>query len=65
MSETATPSQSDRWALSVDETAAILGISRAHAYRMVRSGVLPSIRLGQRLIVPIESLRAILADETG
>jgi excisionase family DNA binding protein len=55
MSETTTPN--DRWALSVDETAAILGVSRAHAYRMVRAGELPSIRLGGRILVPVEMLR--------
>ncbi|MGH9185274.1 MAG: helix-turn-helix domain-containing protein, partial [Acidimicrobiales bacterium] len=53
----------ERWALSVDETAVVLGVSRAGAYRMVRAGALPSIRLGQRILVPVERLRAEVLTE--
>ena len=61
MSET--PTWIDRWALSVDETAAVLGVSRAHAYRMVQAGELPSIRLGGRILVPAERLRDQVLDK--
>jgi excisionase family DNA binding protein len=41
-----------RQTLSVTETAQLLGISRAHAYDCVRSGQIPSITLGRRVVVP-------------
>ena len=63
MSETTTPKPPSRWALSVEETAAVPGVSRAHAYRMVRAGVIPSVRVGDRVIVPIDRLRAEVVNQ--
>lgn len=42
----------DPLVLTVEEAAELLGISRTLAYAKVRDGVLPSIRLGRRLLVP-------------
>jgi excisionase family DNA binding protein len=52
----------DRWAISVPEVGRRLDISRAHAYRLVANGDLPSVRLGHRTVVPLEALRAILEE---
>lgn len=38
--------------LSVPEIAAVLGISRAAAYELVRSKDFPSLRIGTRIVVP-------------
>ena len=38
--------------LSVPERAAVLGISRAAAYELVRSKDFPSLRIGTRIVVP-------------
>lgn len=38
--------------MTVAEAAANLGISRASAYLAARSGELPVIRVGRRLVVP-------------
>ena len=46
--------------LTVSETAALLGISRAHAYELVARGELPAIRLGRRVLVPRQSLDKLL-----
>jgi excisionase family DNA binding protein len=46
--------------LKVEEAAALLGISRAHAYEMVRRGKLPSVRLGRRIVIPDRALRELL-----
>jgi excisionase family DNA binding protein len=43
---------------SVDDLASELGISRQKAYAGLRSGKIPSIRLGKRFIIP----RAAIAD---
>ena len=45
---------------SVSETAALLGISRAHAYELARCGTLPAIRLGRRIVVPRRALDRML-----
>lgn len=47
--------------LSVPQAAALLGISRAAAYRLVTSGELPVKRLGGRVYVVTTSLRDLLA----
>jgi excisionase family DNA binding protein len=48
--------------LSVPETAALLGISRAHAYELVARGQLPALRLGRRLVVPRQAIENLLAN---
>ena len=40
--------------LSVPEVAAVLGISRAGAYELVRSDGFPALRIGSRIVVPKE-----------
>jgi excisionase family DNA binding protein len=49
---------------SVTEAAGILGISRAYAYALVRSGELASIKLGQkRFRVKSKSLLKMLGED--
>jgi excisionase family DNA binding protein len=47
--------------LPVPRAAALLGISRASAYRLVATGELPSRRLGGRVYVVTAELRQIVA----
>ena len=47
--------------LAVPRAAALLGISRAAAYRLVASGELPVRRLGGRVYVVTASLRDLVA----
>lgn len=47
--------------ISVEEAAMILGISRGAAYANAKSGALPTIRLGKRLLVPKAALEKLLA----
>jgi excisionase family DNA binding protein len=42
----------DRLTLTVTEAAKLLGISRGSAYECVRTGEIPSIRLGGRIVIP-------------
>jgi excisionase family DNA binding protein len=46
--------------LAVPETARLLGISRAAAYRLTASGELPSRRLGGRVYVVTSALRDLV-----
>ncbi len=48
--------------LSVEETAKVLGIGRNSAYEGVRTGEIPSIRIGKRILVPRLALEQILKD---
>ncbi len=51
----------DRLTLTIEEAAAALGISRGLAYELARTGGLPVVRLGRRLVVPRTRLEAMLA----
>lgn len=46
---------------TVDEVAEILGIGRNGAYEGVKSGEIPSIRIGKRILVPKAALDRMLA----
>jgi len=48
--------------LTVSEAAAALGISRGLAYEMVRTGRIPSIRFGKRVLVPQRALEKLLEE---
>jgi excisionase family DNA binding protein len=50
-----------RLTLTVEEAAERLGISRNHAYASVKSGAIPAIRIGRRLLVPKAALERKLA----
>jgi excisionase family DNA binding protein len=50
--------------ISVERAGRLLGISRPSAYRAARSGELPSLRLGRRVVVPTAAiLRLLQIDE--
>lgn len=52
--------QPERLTRTVDEAAALLGISRNTAYDMAAAGRLPTIRMGRRLLVPKAALEKLL-----
>jgi excisionase family DNA binding protein len=50
----------DKLTLTVPETAALLGISRAHAYELVARHELPAIRLGRRVLIPRQAIQDLI-----
>ena len=52
--------EADRLTLSVEEAAHLLGISRGLAYELARSGRLPALRFGRRLLIPRAALEKML-----
>ena len=50
-----------RMLVSVTEAARALGLSRSFAYELVAAGVLRSIRLGRRVLIPVAALEDLLA----
>lgn len=59
----ASPSEDPRLTLTVGETAELLGISRSTAYEYVRTGELPSVILGRRVLIPRHRLQRLLDGE--
>ena len=52
-----------RLVLTVPEAARRLGIGRNQAYALARSGRIPAIRLGRRLLVPAAALERWLEEQ--
>ena len=52
-------------ALNANQVAAMLGISRAGAYNLMRSEGFPTLRVGNRMIVPKEKLLAWMNAQIG
>lgn len=50
----------ERKTYTVPEVARLLGISKAHAYELIRIGRVPAIRLGRRILVPRRLLDGFL-----
>ena len=51
---------SDREYLSVKELKDRLGVSGNLIYEQVRKGVLPSVRLGGRILIPVDALEQLM-----
>jgi excisionase family DNA binding protein len=54
--------QNARLTLTVVETAKLLGIGRTLCYERVRSGEIPSLRIGRRVVIPRAALEKLLGD---
>jgi excisionase family DNA binding protein len=56
----------ERMTVTVEEAAHLLGIGRSTAYLAVKTGELPTIRLGRRVLVPRAQIDRMLGlnDET-
>jgi excisionase family DNA binding protein len=49
---------------TIPEAAKLLGIGRGSAYEAARTGQLPTIRIGRRLLVPVVALQKILDQDS-
>ncbi len=54
------PNPVEQPTMAVEVAAGYLGISRPAAYAAARSGELPTVRIGRRLLVPTAALRRLL-----
>lgn len=57
-----TPGQ-ERVTMTVREAARALGIGERSAYAAVREGIIPSIAIGRRLLIPRDAFEGWLAGE--
>ena len=55
--------QLKRLTLTVPEAGIVLGIGTTAAWRGVRSGAIPSLRLGRRVVVPVAALERLLGGQ--
>ena len=53
----------EKLALSVSQAAEVLGIGRSLCYRLVKSNRIPSVKLGERFIIPKEALEKFISNE--
>jgi len=57
---TALPDPANEPTLRVEHAGRLLGISRSTAYEAARSGEIPALRFGRRLVVPTAALLELL-----
>ena len=50
----------ERATLTIEEAAEILGIGRSSAYQAARTGEIPTLKIGRRLLVPRVALERLL-----
>lgn len=54
--------ENEKWAFSIEEVSKRLGISRNLGYEMARQGIIPTVQLGRRKIVPLPALERLLEE---
>ena len=52
----------DKLTLSIEEAAKVLGIGRNLCYDRVKTGEIPVIKIGRRLLVPRKALEKLLEE---
>ena len=57
--------EDDSLVLTPVETARLLRISRTNCYEQIRLGVIPSLRIGKRIIIPRAALMRKLEQAVG
>lgn len=57
--------QDGRLAVSISEAARLLGLSERKVWELKATGELPCRRVGRRVLVPVDGLRAFLSGEKG
>lgn len=57
-----TGNDNQRLTLSIAEAALHLGVSKNSVYAAARTGQLPTIVIGRRILVPVKALEKLLED---
>jgi excisionase family DNA binding protein len=52
----------DKKTVTVEQAAKVLGVGRSLAYKAVREGDIPSIKIGRRLLIPKAALAELLGE---
>ncbi len=54
----------ERKTYNIEEAGRMLGVGRNQAYEAAKSGQIPTIKIGKRMLVPKAALDRMLAGET-
>lgn len=54
----------DKVVLTVDEVAEVLGIARPNAYALAKSQGFPTVRIGRRMIIPVNEFYRWLSEQS-
>ena len=57
------PAPGQRRTMTVEEAGSILGVGRSAAYAAAQHGEIPTIRIGRRLLVPVDQLERLLSGD--
>jgi excisionase family DNA binding protein len=52
-----------RRTLTIEEAGRVLGLGRSAAYGAAQRGEIPTLRIGRKLLVPVDQLERLLAGE--
>lgn len=55
----------EKLTVTVDEMAKIVGVSRPTAYELIHKEGFPTVRIGRRVVIPIDSLKRWLEEQAG
>lgn len=58
-------SQNARLTMTVLEAAGVLGLSKGAAYEAAKTGAIPTLRIGRRILVPRAALERLLSSAGG
>jgi excisionase family DNA binding protein len=54
----------ERLAYRVSEAAEVVGVSRSKMYELIAAGIVPAVRIGGSVRVPVEALKKWIAEQT-
>jgi len=49
---------------SIAEASKVLGISKTNTYKYANEGLLPSLKIGSRILIPVQALEEFVRNET-
>lgn len=55
----------DKLTISATELPRVLGVGRNTAYELVKRSDFPAVRIGRRIVIPIDALKEWLNNHTG
>ena len=55
----------DKLTVTVEEMAEIVGVSRPTAYELIHKEGFPTVRIGRRIVIPLDSLKRWLEEQAG
>lgn len=53
----------EKLTVTVEEMAGIIGVSKPKAYELAHSENFPAVRIGRRIVVPVDELKRWLASQ--